>query len=173
LFVAHTPGKLAKTQLRFIRPQDSELRKYVDLALRFFGGLAKYFPELRRYFDSSSSATPKVVKRQRNASGGHILFRPVGLRIFAEITATLVKAACSLDVALKLMSELPTELSEKPYLRVVWLPGGTMNLKGRVVCRRLLLYMLGYERNPKELKQRYAELLGLEPAKVKLPGKLA
>jgi len=32
--------------------------------------------------------------------------------------------------------------------------------------------MLGHERNPAELRQRYAELVGVDSNAVKLPGKL-
>lgn len=162
-------GKKNRFDLRFIRPPDDELKRYRKYAQRFFRTMAKHFRPLRIYFKSSPDEAKTIVAKYRTTAGGHVLFRPIGLRIFTEVAGELVQAGKSLDDALTLMSELPVRLSREPYNNVIWLPNGTMNPGGRAICRRLLMYMLGHERNPRDLRDRYAKQLGLSKSKVKLP----
>jgi DNA sulfur modification protein DndB len=159
-------------ELRFIRPDDVELQKYVTLSEEFFELLAEHFPPLRKYFEAGPEDAPGVVRRWRTQSGGHILFRPVGLRLFAELSSRLVQEGQTLRTAVRLLSILPTELSVAPYTRVIWLPGGRMNPGARVLCRRLLLYMLGNEEHVQELRRDYAKQLGVEQHRAKLPKRL-
>ena len=157
------------TELRFIRPSDEELKQYIALAERFFKSLGKSFPPLGQYLATSEASAPAVVKKHRRANGGHVLFRPVGLRIFAEVVVEVVGSGEMLAKALAIVERLPVELSKTPYRGVIWLPNGKMNPGGRAVCRRLLLHMLGCEKKPTDLLARYAKMLGQDPAKVTLP----
>ncbi len=159
-------------ELRFIRPGDEDLIKYIELANEFFDGLARAFPPLADYFDADAGAAPAIVRKHRRGNGGHVLFRPVGLRLFAEVAVDLVKSGLKLKKAVATMEKLPVELSKAPYKSVIWLPNEKMNPSGRAICRRLLLYMLGHEKNTTDLQNRYAKLLGVEPSTVKLPAQL-
>lgn len=156
-------------ELRFFRPSDEDLKKYVSLAEEFFDGLAEAFPPLGAYLVASAASAPAVVKKHRRGNGGHILFRPVGLRLMAEVVVEIVKTGKTLKKALATVKKLPVELSKAPYKGVIWLPNGRMNPSGRAVCRRLLLHMLGLEKKPADLLTRYATMLGRDPATVTLP----
>lgn len=156
-------------ELRFIRPSDDELKKYIALAEQFFQGLGKSFPPLGQYFKASEASAPGVVKKHRRANGGQVLFRPIGLRIFAEVVVEIVKSGQTLSKALAVSKRLPVELSKTPYRGVIWLPNGKMNPAGRAVCRRLLLHMLGHEKKPGDLLARYAKMLNQDPVTVTLP----
>jgi DNA sulfur modification protein DndB len=171
VFVASTDTK-RKSVLRFVRPDDAKLQEYVELAEEFFSGLAAAFPPLEKYFDREDAAAARLVARQRTSSGGHILFRPVGLRIFAEVAAALMKSGHNMTEALQMMSRLPVELSGRPYRDVIWLTTGKIEAGARPICRRLLLYMLGHEPAKEDLIERYAKLLGVDAESVKLPGRL-
>ena len=163
-------GSAAKpAELRFIRPSDEELKQYIALAEQFFKSLGKSFPPLGQYLAASEASAPAVVKKHRRANGGHVLFRPIGLRIFAEVVVEVVMSGVTLSKALAIVKRLPVELSKTPYRGVIWLPNGKMNPGGRAVCRALLLHMLGYEKKPTDLLARYAKMLGQDPAKVTLP----
>lgn len=162
-------GGVKKSQLRFIRPPDSELTRYVRLGKEFFENLAEQFPDLRRYFEASSQRAPGIVARNRHNKGGHILFRPAGLRLFAEVAGELVRHGVTPGRVFVLLGKLPYELSSAPYRGVMWLVTGKMSTGGRALCRRLLLYMLGQEKHPEALRKRYAEVLGEDLTKVKLP----
>ena len=48
-----------------------------------------------------------------------------------------------------------------------------MNPGARVLCRRLLFYMLGREKNVQELRRAYAKQLEKDETRVKLPSPVA
>jgi len=94
----------------------------------------------------------------------------VGLRLFAEVAVELAsKSEGKLKKAIATMQNLPVELSKVPYRNVIWLPNGNLNPKERPLCRRLLLYMLGREKNPTDLQNKYARLLDEPTAKLPEP----
>lgn len=155
--------------LRYIRPPDKDLAAYIHLAQTFFSELEAHFRPMKSYLQASGDQAPKIVAEQRTQDGGHVLFRPVGLRIVAEIVGEIVKNEKStVSDALKLVAKLPIELSERPYRDVLW-RNGKMNVSGRVLCRRLLLHMLKREPRPSKLRERYAQFLGVEKHQVRLP----
>ena len=157
------------SELRFIRPSDEDLTKYTSRAKECFRGLAKAFPPLGDYCAASDASAPAIVKKHRRGNGGHVLFRPIGLRLVAEVVVEIVKSGKTLKKAFTSVEKLPVELSKTPYKGVIWLPNGKMNPGGRAVCRRLLLHMLGHEKKPADLLARYARMLGQDLASVKLP----
>lgn len=157
------------SELRFIRPDDVALETYRKFAQEFFRKMARHFRPLRKYFMGDLDSAKTLVSKYRTAAGGHVLFRPIGLRIFVEATGALVQEGKSVEEALDLMSKLPVRLSRDPYRNVIWLPGGKMNPGARVLCRRLLLHMLKYESNPSDLRERYARILGVRKSQVQLP----
>ena len=173
LFTKCGPDARSLAELRFVRPNDKILGEYMRLAKRYFRGLAARFPPLYKYFHVSPDRASRLVSRCRTAAGGHVLFRPVGLRIFVEITGILVHSGKTLDAALKLMEQLPVNLSEEPYVGVIWQTTGKMTPAGRTLCRRLLLYMLGHEKNATDLQIKYARVLGVATDQAKLPKVIA
>lgn len=162
--------KARLSSLRYIRPPDNELEGFIKLAQNFFSNLAHEFPPLNSYFSATSEDAARIVAKERTVRGGHVLFRPVGLRIFTEIAGDIVKKeGLKLQAALRMVSNLPVELSELPYADVIWLRNGRMSVGARVLCRRLLLYMLNREPKPAQLKERYAQHLGIDEARVRMP----
>lgn len=128
--------------LSYQRPSDGELDEYYDFAVRYFELLAKALPELERFFKATDSA--RVVANNRNDSGGSIIFRPVGMTIFAQVTEVLVRDM-ELPDAMKLIAKLPTDLRKAPYKDLLWnKSSNTLNLKNSVLVRRILLYMLDH-----------------------------
>jgi len=169
LFTKCGPNAPSLAELRFVRPNDKILGEYMRLAKRYFRGLAAHFPPLYKYFHVSPDRASRLISRYRTAAGGHVLFRPVGLRIFVEITGILVQSGKTLDAALKLMEQLPVNLSQEPYVGVIWQTTGKMTPAGRTLCRRLLLYVLGQEKNVTDLQVKYAKVLGIATDQAKLP----
>jgi len=148
--------------LKRFRPSDDELREYFQFAGQYFTNLENVFSELRRCF---AADTPRnEIEKHRQATGGHVLFRPVGLLIFTEIVASLMRITnLTLEESVAELGDLPTELSKPPYKGILW-DGATktMTIKNRALIRDLLLYYLGYIKDQnriKRLKDRYALLL--------------
>jgi len=140
------------------RPRDSRLKEYFRYTSQYFGLLAKSFRPLREYFEESDHA--RVVKNYRGRFGGHIMFRPVGLKIISEVIEQVSRKR-SLKSSIQRASRLPQFLSELPYRDVLWDASRRkiMN-KGAVLTRRLLLYQLRIEQDVRKLAKDYAKHLG-------------
>lgn len=156
-------GKATKAaDLKRLRPSDDELEQHFAFASTYFTLLGQNSPELRRCL--ASSKPESEIKKHRHDDGGHILFRPVGLLIYTEIVATLMRtASLSLDESVAELNALPTQLSEAPYAGILWDSAtATMNIKNRALTRELLLYFLGHLKETgrvKKMQARYALLL--------------
>ncbi len=121
----------------------------------------------------SSPSPEHIIKKHRRSDGGHLLFRPVGLKIVAEIVSNVCKKN-DLNEALDKISTIPTELSKPPYVNVLWRLNGNMRVGGAALSRDLLLYMLGEYPKSKEgkLRERYAKVLEKDKESVELPSKI-
>jgi DNA sulfur modification protein DndB len=163
---AITPVK----DLQFNRPTDEELAGYRQFTIRYFTLLANAIPELKEYFASRKPA--EVVKKYRHLDGGNVLFRPVGLTMFAHLTEAAIKEH-TLEKAVALLGKLPTDLSVAPYVDLLWNPSTrTLDLRRQALVRRLLLYALGFTKGQNKLtklKADVAKARGMEPKDVVLP----
>ena len=93
------------------------------------------------FFDADN--TNDVVSKYRGSHGGNVLFRPIGLEIFALIIAKL-NGDHSLTQSVKLASKLPRNLSEAPYAGLMWNTStSTIVNSHKVTLREVLLYILG------------------------------
>jgi DNA sulfur modification protein DndB len=174
LFRGYRPTNIAApslSELKYSRPPDPELERYKRMASDYFDGLGGAFSALGRYFKASDAIARKIVSQQRTGGGGHVLFRPAGLRLFTEVFCELV-SRCGLKSAeaFEKVKTLPFTLSDSPFNGVLWKSDTKkMNPSGRPLCRRLLLHMLGFEPRPKQLQATYAKFLGMQGEEVKLP----
>jgi DNA sulfur modification protein DndB len=160
-------------ELQYNRPSDKCLAEYRDFALLYFELLAKTSPKLAEYF--AAAIPEKVVKSQRTARGGNVLFRPVGQTLFAHLTEALIKGR-SLEDAMAILKLLPTDLAKAPYVNLLWNPTtSTLDLRRQLLVRRILLYMLGIVKTPvqiKRLRDDLARVLACEPSEVSFPEKV-
>jgi DNA sulfur modification protein DndB len=93
---------LAPTEIRRKRkrfhdgPSDEKtVAAIYDATASFWTALKKHIPQIRAV--CSSKPAEQLASKYRHADGGHLLFRPVGMKAFAKATRTLAKV--SLDVA--------------------------------------------------------------------------
>jgi DNA sulfur modification protein DndB len=152
--------------LKYYRPDDATLKGYIEWTEAFFLAVGKAFPEFGRYL---SGKRDRATLTKQRADGGHILFRPVGLLILAEVLAK-IGPKTPLEDALSLCAKLPMQLDDRPYKDVIWMSAtGNMNPVKRSISRRILLHMLKLESKPDDLRRRYAALFGKEASQVHLP----
>lgn len=161
--------KKAKAELQRARPDDEELNLYFDYAKTIFHELRRHFSELDDFF--SAEVTDEVVAQHRGSHGGNALFRPIGLEIFARIISSLTKDN-TLAEAVALASRLPRNLSEAPYVGLMWEPNtATISNSHKVTLREILLYMLDSSKySDSKLLERYRRETGDD--NISLPGKL-
>ena len=157
-------------ELRFYRPPDEELDGFYEWAGEFFARLGDTVPAFGEYLRSDRGE--EILARERGHDGGHLLFRPVGLLIMAEVLAA-VSPGVGWEAAIAEFGRLPTRLSEAPFADVIWsCQTGNVDPGKRPTARNILLHMLGRFQRPvqvEKLRARYAELLGLPVDNVSLP----
>ena len=160
--------KMTRAKLKKARPSDSELSRYSDLATRFFAATETYLRELAEYFESEEKEP--VVAKYRGRHGGSLLFRPVGLWVFASVVAELTEDM-ALEEAVCYASKLPRTLSEVPYEDVMWdSSSGNVSSSHRALIRDLLLHIAGVGSVVEaELRERYRRAIGAEDAELPAP----
>ncbi|HET9637664.1 MAG TPA: DNA sulfur modification protein DndB [Allosphingosinicella sp.] len=97
----------AVADLKFNRPSDEALEAYLAFASRYLKLLGESFPEVGRFFKAKAAVCAQVVAENRHEAGGSILFRPIGLTMFANVMAVLIKKH-SLESAFEKLALLPT-----------------------------------------------------------------
>ncbi|MDH7810043.1 MULTISPECIES: DGQHR domain-containing protein [unclassified Rhizobium] len=167
-------GQRSDRSLRFNRPSDDRLDAYEAYALEYFDALAKAFPPVKTLMGSSNPQT--IVKRFRGDHGGHVLFRPVGLDIITKVAIAYARERkTELSDAVLALNKIPVDLTKPPYRDVIWdATRERMIVRGKVLARELLKYMVGLPVDAADLKRNYRVALGVDPTdtKVRLPAKL-
>ena len=127
-------------ELRYKRPSAAWITAYETCATSFFSEMMSTFPEVRECLTSKN--WQEVVKVNRRKDGGHILFRPVGQRLLAQLVAEALKTsfkerfrgetsdpgdvAIAIKEKMKLtfrqLRSLPTDVTGKPYRNAIWEP---------------------------------------------------
>lgn len=159
------------SNLKLYRPSDETLDCYYNGAVNFFDDLARAFPPLKEYFNTDHCN--KAIAKYRTSDGGHLLFRPVGLQLVVEVLLALRAEGKTLEEALKLIRLIPTNFNHAMYLDVIWdSKKKSPYLKGKALCRDLLLYVLDVKMDKKKLLSRLAKIIGQEEKDCELPEKL-
>lgn len=160
-----------KDELTKVRQTEDILNKHYDSACDYFQRLTESFTPLKEFAKTSDSST--VVKKYRHQNGGSVLFRPIGLKLLTEIITELAEKH-SLSKCFRIISKLPTDLTQTPYNGVIWHPTQKrMIIKGKTLVKNLLLYMLNhFEGDLEKLHEDYAKAIGIKTEKTELPKKV-
>lgn len=155
-------------QMKHERPSEEVIDTCYNFAVQYFQLLANAFPDVKEVFEGRTPA--KAVKKHRVESGGSVLFRPLGQRMFAQLVAELSKSH-ELEEIFEWLSWLPTQLNKPPYANVIWDTGTrkmTSSKTDASIVREVLMYMLGEDGrfSTDELNKKYAQYLGSEDAKL-------
>ena len=148
---------------------ESDCADYYDFAANFFNLLANAYPELKMYMEASDDNLDTLVKGLRRKDGGHLLFRPVGLKTIVEAIAAL-STTNSLSDSIKLVAKCPIELSSPPFANVLWLVSANkINHKGVSLATRLIQYMLDVSVDTEKLLEDYEAATGQQVGIESLP----
>ena len=162
------------TEFKRHRPEDSTITEYYTKSVEFWNTLIKYFPPLEKIL--TSPPEENIAGYFRNREGGHLLFRPVGLLIIAQVVRLAKDSGLSQKEAIKRISEVSMELTDKPWVGLLWdktnkrMISGTTSQK---VAKQLLFYIIGGDLSDiktsfEALRREYAGLLNKEESEVKL-----
>lgn len=142
-------------------PQPARVKELFDLTTAFWTALKKAFPEMRKVCESKPSENQAGLYRRED--GGHFLFRPAGLTLFAKAVRVLMDRGATIEKAVMLLKRANMEISEDPWRFILWDPHrNAMILKNGVLIKNLLLAEVNQKPDPHsfDVKGEYKTALG-------------
>jgi len=167
-------GTKAWKRYKTIRPSGDELDGFYNRSIEFWQLLIEHFPPLQELRDSRPSE--EVAGRYRHNQGGHLLFRPVGMLVIAKVLRHLVDNGVQLAEAIRLVSQVPMEISNPPWAELLWDTTNRRMLtapENQKVAKWLLFHSVGGDlqgmrTDPVKLRQEYAGILNRDPDEVEI-----
>ena len=124
------------------RPDDQSLEELYGSAKDIWKLMARFDPCVGDVLGSDPAN--KHASKYRHDSGGHILFRPVGLQAFSGALGVLLKRDIEPETAVRSLCRVPTEISQPPWVHILWNPNTRRMINGNgSMTVALLLHMLG------------------------------
>lgn len=102
------------------RPPDETIRSYYEVARGFWDRVRAEVPALEEA--TIHPASDAISGRYRNADGGHLLFRPIGPRLFVRVVLALEAQGFSRDDAIARAARVPLGLGAEPWSGLLWNP---------------------------------------------------
>ena len=160
------------------RPPESEVDALYGKANQFWDRLCHQFAPLKELRDSSPE--DKIASKYRSPHGGNLLFRPVGLLLIVRVAMDLHSVmGMSHDKAVQVVGRAPTDLSESPWVGLLWDGTNKRMLtakENQTLARRLLYSALGgdlakypYKTTPEDLRNELAGILNRNVSDVSVP----
>lgn len=151
------------------RPAASILAEFYTKSEHFWNTLADNFPPINEVLSSRPDA--KVARRYRHNSGGHLLFRPIGLLIIAHVVKQAKNSGGCEKETVRRISELPMELADAPWTGLLWDETQCRMITAkpnRRVAEKICLYQIGGNVAREKLRREYAGLCDIAAAEVEL-----
>lgn len=151
-------GSRQRSQLIIGPPEESKIETIYNLITDFWDLLIKYIKPIKAVTNRRASAS-----KYRDDNGGHFLFRPNGLIVFATAVRILLDRAEELEDIIHVLSKLPLELNEEPWRYVLWNPDEEKVITNqKTLATNLLLYMVNHYPLPLnyKLEEKYQKVLG-------------
>ena len=156
------------------RPKNSVISDFYTNSVQFWDTIVEHFPPLEEVLKSAPG--DNIAGRFRHKEGGHLLFRPVGLLIIANVIRQTKDAGLKEKEAIKRISEVSMELTDEPWVGLLWDKTNHRMISGTTpqkVARQLLFYCIGgnpadMKTNIEAIRREYAGLLNRDESEVKL-----
>ena len=157
-----------------LRPGPSIILQYYNQAVQFWDTMIEHFPPLKVFKETEPGTS--VAEQYRNKSGGHLLFRPVGLEIVASVIREAINSGLTEKETIKRVSNISMDLAYEPWVGLLWDKTNQRMLTDpthKKVAKQLLFYMIGgdlakIKTKDEELRQEYAGLLNRDKSEVNL-----
>ena len=157
------------------RPEDSIISEFYANSTQFWDTMTEYFLPLQEIVRSQPGEI--VAGRYRHRAGGHLLFRPVGLLIVANVVRQAKDSGLSEKESIKRISEVSMELTDEPWVSLLWDKTNQRMISGTIpqkVAKQILFYTIGGDladmnTNAEAVRREYAGLLNRDESDVKLP----
>lgn len=158
-----------KRRLEVGPPGKRRTQEIYDLTCDFWNLLRQFVPEIKTVTDAQHSNPPAHMFRTKQ--GGHVLFRPVGMKAFAVAARILVDRGRTYQSAVELLRRTTLTLNSTPWQGVLWntVAQKVINRNGKLAYN-LFLYMAGeaLEPNNYNLLAEYRKALDEDNAQLDL-----
>lgn len=101
-------------------PMESVVEEVFRESEAFWNGLKQHVSEIRKV--CASKASEQLAAQYRHEDGGHLLFRPVGMKAFARAMRVLMDRGQKASVAVQKLVKVPLTLSDPLWRDVLWRP---------------------------------------------------
>ncbi len=156
------------------RPEDDTIAEFNANSAYFWNRMVGHFSPLKEVL--ASQPDENIAGHYRHRAGGHLLFRPVGLLIIANVVRQAKDAGLDEKEAIRRISEISMELTDEPWGGLLWdrinqrMISGTLQQK---VAKQILFYTIGgdlkdMKTSVEAVRKEYAGLLNKEESDVKL-----
>lgn len=141
------PGSRDKRKLEIGPADKGRVQEIYELTCRFWDLLRKSVKEIKEVCDSRPK--DQLAAKYRRKDGGHLLFRHLGMKAFAQATRTLVDRDKTIEEAVALLSKTNLDLNSCPWSGVLWNSvAKTMITRHSRLAHNLFLYMGRQEFEP-------------------------
>ena len=156
------------------RPEDHTIAEFSGNSAHFWDRMVVHFPPLKEVL--AGQPDENIAGRYRHRAGGHLLFRPVGLLIIANVVRQAKDAGLDEREAIKRISEVSMELTDEPWVGLLWDKINQRMISGTIlqkVAKQILFYTIGgnladMKTNVEAVQREYAGLLNRDESEVKL-----
>lgn len=157
------------------RPDDKTIAEVYAKSAKFWDTMAVHFPPLAEILTSLPGEN--VAGQYRHREGGHLLFRPVGLLILANVVRQAKDSGLTEEDAIERLAAVSMELTDEPWVGLLWDKTNRRMISGTTpqkVAKQLLFYRIGGDLGQmkttfEKLRREYAGLLNREEYEVELP----
>jgi len=157
------------------RPSDQIIRREYKKIVTFWDALIEAIPALSDLRDSTRE--DQKAASYRSKSGGHLLYRPVGLMLVVEVMKELLRAGYSQENVIAAIASVPMQLSDMPWAGLLWdVTNKRMIMSGdnRALARRILIFGLTGKaelsgKTELEMRQEWAGISGKALRNISLP----
>ncbi|MFX0206531.1 MAG: DGQHR domain-containing protein [Candidatus Hodarchaeota archaeon] len=157
------------------RPPEDKLKELYQKSNDLWEILVDNFKCLKEL--QGSSPADEVAGKYRNRNGGNLLFRPIGLLIFVKVLRHQINSGLALNKAVKVLSKVPMEISENPWLGLLWDAKNRRMItagENQKAAVKLLFYSVGgklsiLKSSKEDLINEIAGLLNKEKDEIELP----
>jgi DNA sulfur modification protein DndB len=154
-------GKRASSRLMRGPSDPATVSEFYIQVTEFWDAVKATFPQVAEV--CSSKTEDEVAAKYRHENGGHFLFRPFCLVVFAKAVRVLMSRDFSIADSLRALSDIQMDINEDPWRHVVWNPNKrTMINKNEPLVRNLLLHLARQPLAPNEfnLEAEYKKAVG-------------
>lgn len=167
LGVPRTPaGSRQRSELIIGPPRREKIKEIFDLVTNFWNLLIQYIEPINAVTNFQQRAS-----HYRRDDGGHLLFRPNGLVVFATAIRIMLDRKENLEDVISAVNQIPLELNDEPWRYVLWNPiepVGKVITNQKTLATNLFLHMMGHKPLPPkyELEEKYQKALNDEDANI-------